>query len=436
MAVNYTSIFKKPYQSLIQTTQANQPRWNIPATQDQASAGLPTRYLTAQPNAQLKAQPKAQPNTQPYIQPNAQPNAQLNDIYSNRMAALRNTYDQGQTISNQGYDLANKQLRSQIPVLQGQINTAQNRGNQLLKNLQSQADLSRQTLETTTGQDLQALARSKQQTDAQRLNQFAALNTVESGGSMGYGGQQTNADTEFLNRQAGILQNKETGLKQLELDLSNKRMDTQNQVDQAIAAFENTLQTIDSTIAQNTQANAQAKNEAYAKLQENLYGIGKDYQDYQVATSNAGGSTNTAQSQQMKSQAVDNIDLLLKGDAYKALSGRLSGLKTSSFINPQGFAAKNIADQLVAILSLQNANLLKGSGAVSDAERQLLQNASIALKGGLPESETRRILEETRNQLQGWNNAGASNSNQYSGLANFLLQNGVSPEELAAYGGY
>lgn len=77
-------------------------------------------------------------------------------------------------------------------------------------------------------------------------------------------------------------------------------------------------------------------------------------------------------------------------------------------------------DNLKSLLSLDNVKLLKGQGAVSDAERQLLADASAKLNLGQSESEFKKSLEDIIKGLSGPGEAppaqgGGGNVIEYNG---------------------
>jgi len=63
-----------------------------------------------------------------------------------------------------------------------------------------------------------------------------------------------------------------------------------------------------------------------------------------------------------------------------------------------------------ALVSLENASKLKGTGAISDAERALLASAATAINGNMSpeqvESELNRIMQQFGGTVQGASGGG------------------------------
>lgn len=72
----------------------------------------------------------------------------------------------------------------------------------------------------------------------------------------------------------------------------------------------------------------------------------------------------------------------------------------------KGQKVSALYDQLKAKLSLDNVKYLKGQGAVSDAERQLLENASSAINNKMGDADFRAAITDLRNNLRGEDNGG------------------------------
>lgn len=100
-----------------------------------------------------------------------------------------------------------------------------------------------------------------------------------------------------------------------------------------------------------------------------------------------------------KNQIITNIKDLLSGD-----TNPITGLIRYGFI--PGTEAKSkqvIFDNLKSLLSLDNIKYLKGQGAVSDAERKLLEKASSRLDPTMSDKDFRKELENLYKGLTGEN---------------------------------
>ena len=72
----------------------------------------------------------------------------------------------------------------------------------------------------------------------------------------------------------------------------------------------------------------------------------------------------------------------------------------------KGQKVSALYNQLKAKLSLDNVKSLKGQGAVSDAERQLLENASSSINEKMGNGDFREALTSLRDELRGTSNGG------------------------------
>lgn len=110
----------------------------------------------------------------------------------------------------------------------------------------------------------------------------------------------------------------------------------------------------------------------------------------------------------LQKQALDSAQALLdrfnKKNGTTAVGG--SGIfQLQRIPGTPAYGFKTDFDNLKALLSLDNIKLLKGQGAVSDAERQLLADASSKLNLGLSEAEFKTTLENLVKSLSAIGNS-------------------------------
>ena len=112
----------------------------------------------------------------------------------------------------------------------------------------------------------------------------------------------------------------------------------------------------------------------------------------------------TAATSELKNKALTSAKALL--DKFTASGGstavgksRLFGLQRIPGTGTRDF--ENDFNTLKSLLSLDNVSLLKGQGAVSDAERQLLADASTRLNLAQSEGEFQKALQEIVQALSG-----------------------------------
>lgn len=108
------------------------------------------------------------------------------------------------------------------------------------------------------------------------------------------------------------------------------------------------------------------------------------------------------------SQLAQNALTVVRGmKSMSGLSGAVGAKGLSSWFGMKGTPIAGTAaadfvtkfDQLKSLLSLDNIKYLKGTGAISDAEQQMLANASTSLSRSQSEGEFRRTLDEIENTL-------------------------------------
>lgn len=103
-----------------------------------------------------------------------------------------------------------------------------------------------------------------------------------------------------------------------------------------------------------------------------------------------------------KQQVVDTITSLLQENT-KPMTGKLQIRGSDGFWGRGTEAQKAVAlyDQLKALLSLENREQLKGSGAISDFEARMLENAAAALNRNMSDDDFRGMLVQIKQTLGG-----------------------------------
>jgi len=94
--------------------------------------------------------------------------------------------------------------------------------------------------------------------------------------------------------------------------------------------------------------------------------------------------------------------------------GRITGIQGMVPLVPGSSEqlVKGQIDQLKALLSLENRQKLKGSGAISDREMGILERASSLLNQGLNEQQFKQVLAQLKAELSSGSPASISgNSN-------------------------
>lgn len=372
--------------------------------------------------------------------------------------------DYGQKVTDESvnnirssYDLQIKNVLDQIPFLEQMNESEKSELLAAVEDLKKAGALNKENINAEYDKSLRQSAKSKRETDAQRQNTFAALGTLDSGGAMGFTGQQQNADEEFLAGQQETLRQRANKISTLEIDLSTaerqaKKLLTEqslkfnesvrqiranaslmgNEKEAAIRQkyleFEGMARGIQDQLAQ-MQYNVEVEKTQYAQqvkllsdqakgpnLSDEFIRTGQPVtrEDFIYRTQNPDAfegkfGASAAQSQE-KQGMIDLIDKLAGGDI-----GAITGIvKTGWVPGSQGALTKNYFDQLKGMLSLENRAKMKGSGAISDFEAKTLDRAASALGTNLSEDQFRAVLNDLRTNLGGGNQT--ANANDPLGL--------------------
>lgn len=145
-----------------------------------------------------------------------------------------------------------------------------------------------------------------------------------------------------------------------------------------------------------SQAQDLVKNGSFKDINSAMAAINSG--DYSGATS-GGGEVSAIKTQALTS-ARDLLGKLLSGDGTSAVGmSRIFGLQNIPGTAPKDFEIQ--FNNLKSLLSLDNVALLKGQGAVSDSEREMLNKASAKLELSQSEDEFKSALQDIVNVLGG-----------------------------------
>lgn len=424
------------------------------------------KYPNGKVNPQAPTTPQA-PTAE--IKTNAGREKTMGDLWNEQLGMNKNIaqgqLDFGQKVTDEAvgnirtsYDAQIKNVLDQIPFLEQMNESEKSELLAAVEDLKKAGALNKENINAEFDRSLKQAAQSKRTTDAQRQNTFAALGTLDSGGAMGFTGQQQNADEEFLSGQQETLRQRANKISTLEIDLSTaerkaKKLITEqslkfNEAVRAIKAnasllgnekeaairqkyleFEGQVKGIQDQLAQ-MQYNVEVEKIQYAqqmKLMEEQ-SKGPNLSDEFIATGNPvtredfiyrtsnpkafeGKLGANVQAGAEKQEMIELIDKLAGGDI-----GAITGvLRTGWVPGTQGALTKNYFNQLKGMLSLENRSKMKGSGAISDFEAKTLDRAASALGQNLSEDQFRAVLNDLRINL-GRGAPAAGNANDPLGL--------------------
>jgi hypothetical protein len=319
-------------------------------------------------------------------------------------ALLEEQNKQAQDYYNKAYAERNRLLEQSIPKLQSQVRTATANIQKGIGSAQQSAEYKKQNAEDQWGESQRLAAQTRNESEARNRNRFAALGTTDSWGAGSYGQAQENVESDFNRFTQQGLRTKEQNMFEIDRALQDYEIEAQTQIDTLEANLSNTVDQIQSSINLNNIDKQNMIDEAFAKYQQGVLaveeGMQNVYAQYYQALQNAEanslsfddngqplnqasyewmlnnpdkfGSTFGQQSQSSQ-KAIGLVDDLLK-KVTRGITGRVR-----MAVSDEARAAQGLLDQLVAELQLEEARRMKGQGAMSDAERDILRNAIGAL---------------------------------------------------------
>lgn len=304
------------------------------------------------------------------------------------------------------------------------------------------------------------LAMTRRQQAGELERKYAALGTIDSYGVGSFTGANTNLETEFLrqtNENLNMLQNR---VAEIEDTFSRAYTDAQRRIQDEETKYNQAVREINRLLAGNESMRAQALQQASSMLRQKQMEIADDieslrltlaqeqaeaqkalraeqtkdqaimqefatlseefkntgipqtandaffankYPDYMknlqdIYKEKAKTTTTSDQGTAQKQEIVNVIDNLIASGGI----GGITGFARTGFIpGSKGALAKAYYDQLQGLLSLENRNMLKGSGAISDFEARTLERAASALNQNLSEDQFMQILNELKQSFGG-----------------------------------
>lgn len=347
-----------------------------------------------------------------------------------RIPQIQQATDRQLSGVNEAYDISKQNMDRQV---QGLEKSSESYRDKVLQDI----DLSREGtasekagVEEQYGQSEQSLIKAKQAQDIKRRNLFASLGTLESGGNMGFGGRQGEADNQFMMDLQDFKEGKISDLG----DIDRRQKEFENN---ALYTLETEVSKINTQIEQinnDARLNDVQRKTAVEKIlsdaETTIYQIGQDASDkmskYEKMRFEVGsklGDATSSKYQKLETDIAKSVTDLLNRDL-----GGITGLMKFGWVpgSPAAYT-QTVADNLKSQLQLRYAELLKGAGAVSDAERRILENASSRLNQNINEQDFRAVLEELANLY------GGQASNVNNDAVSALKSSGFTDEEISEY---
>lgn len=344
--------------------------------------------------------------------PQAPPQNKLQQMSSEAVGLLGN--------QNQAYqDYLNRINAQQQGMFKNQIEDFEKRRDQsvdLIKKGAQGIEVSGQrqiqNAQTREGENLRALAQTKREQDVARQRKFGALGTLESGGYFGYTGQQSLGDRDLIRNQTALKQQTQDDIALIQEQMFNAQINAENQINETIGEYNAIINSI--------------QNDATLTSMEKDYAIQQAQQDFdnkafdirQGLVSSLAELESAAADRELKMQELNlkYADELrgedtagkeeLKGILDQILlrnTDAITGLKGITNYIPGSDAqmTKNMVNQLISMLTLENISKLKGTGQISDKEQEILRAASTSLGTNLSNEDFRNVLSSLRAGLGG-----------------------------------
>lgn len=369
--------------------------------------------------------------------------------------------------NTQSYDERNRLLKESIPQLQNQFGQAQGYFDKAMVGATDKANLAKSNIEDTAGSTQRQNAETLRTGQAGIANRFAGLGTSDSYGAGSHMQAQENVQSDFNRLTAENLKQKSNQLAEIESNLQTYELDAQRQLDGLKSQLDSTILQIQSNMRMNDLDKQKAIDSAVYDYEDSLNTIDTTmnnmYKDYQLKAlelektglsqefMKTGKPQNEADFQLMyknpdeyekmfgslsgkkptnEGKALQMVNNLIGGN-YQAVSG---GFRTPGFLAsavPGAGAARADMEGLRSLLALAERGQLKGSGAVSDFESKMLEKAALAgLTSELPESE---FLARLKLLQQDLTSGGATDNRQSSESISALRAAGFSDQEIQEY---
>lgn len=342
------------------------------------------------------------------------------------------------------YGVANQGLESQIPELDAEVANFRSTEAAGLAEAKKAAEAQKATTSDYYGEAQRLAAQTRNETRGQTGRTFANLGTIDSRGEGSYQQSMENIDTEFnretqkrLNEKASKLSDidstylkaevasnnairakeaeKTKLVRQIKLAQQQNNLDLAAQLSQAYNDADDTITEIENNLLQLKYASeaetekTQAEIEQLKGLSESFLSSGKPstMNDFMFVKNNPDFAKNIKDlgvgTQSSNSNLLGAIDRVLGGNT----AGISGSFRSGNFpiLNVATGSGQAQADwnALKSMLSLENRQQLKGSGAISDFEAKILEQAATEGIDPTKMSESQFVarLEDLKNRLSG-----------------------------------
>lgn len=444
---NYGTTAGSPYSTINKTTSTTTP---ASTTQSVAVPYANANYIKQTPTTKTTTTynaftPSSAVDT--YAQ-------QMRDLYKQQQEQLATQRQQAETSTNKNYDYAKQYYESQIPTLQSNFSAYETNANADIAALQESA--ARQKASTKNeylAAQRDALA-AQRENEANTMQEFAALGTIDSGGVGSYSRARENIQTESnryrqennlamanaladIDDQLGQAErtaqqailternNLESAIQQINFQLGSNELARQNALNEVLGNYQSSVSSIQNQLNEfEYSLLQQAEDAKKSQLSEAFMttGVPQTETDYRYMVENAGNYEKMANTQSTgvvsdaDKQTASDISTLVNEvlSDRNALAG-ITGFWRGGVLTTGGQTAKAKLERIANLLTVKARGALKGQGQISDAETKMLASAQSILNNRAASTdeivnELYRIQEEANNVLQG--NTSYTNLNQ------------------------
>lgn len=405
----------------------------LPKTQNQN----PVSYLSEQPKQDTFQTPNP-------FQTKPLDLSGITAITDSQKKRLATSQQNNETYLNNIYNLTNQSLKNQIPGLQQGFDQFKGNTEAAMADQGAATERAKMSAEERFGTAQRQGAMTRRESEGRLINKFAANNALNSYGAGSFTGSASRLEEDFNRFTQENIQTKMDQFDQLDRDLINFTREAKYLIQTEEAKLQQAISNINTQVGLNDLEKQAKLQEAYSTYEDAKSNIDLYLENLQLEQQKLGQTIAQEYTliQQLSpefkttGQPTTDADMLYVQkypDAYKAMLegakqsgemgkqgsvtqnimsvvddllgsqglGQITGTMQlrSNIPGTQGAMSKNLYNQLKGMLSLENRSALKGSGAISDFEARVLEQAASALDRNLSEDQFRLVLENIKNQL-------------------------------------
>lgn len=392
----------------------------------------PTNYKPSVPAPAPKpvAQPAAPSPHEAYLAATEKLAAQQKDFVTKQQAQREGSI-------KSKYQTLKEMISGQLPVAEGNLESFKKDSQADIDALRSAGERQKGQAEDYYGDAQRQAAKSFRETQGDNQRTFANLGTIDSRGEGSFQQATENTTSDFNRFTQQTLKAKADKFAEIDDTVSAAERQAMAAIRQEAGKLEDLKKQIQFALINNDQAMADELSGIAQESEQNIMAIQEavtglkyqaDLEKYKVELETSEDLSTTfittgvpqtaadytwklnnskeygeafpdmaGQASSQKQSLLTVIDNLANGDV-----GAITGWTRTGWVpGSQGALTKNYYDQLKGMLSLENRNQLKGSGAISDFEAKTLERAASALNQNLSEDQFRQVLNDLRTSLGG-----------------------------------